>query len=169
MGLGKSLKKLGKNIGHAIEKPFKELGKGWWTEVREPIGYAALAAATVYSAGAAATALGFTETGAALTSTAAMGSAAKIGAGVGAVSTLAGNQLDAQREQQRIQQETAQRELEASFAASLKPDTAPAWDMQALQDRQAANARARKRAFSLSRTVNRPLALGSLAGRQTLG
>ena len=185
MGWGKPFRKL----THAIEKPFKELGKGWWVETRVPLLSAAAAATGAYylaplfaSAGTAAAASTAATSTAAAGSAGATGAAAGAaagastlvysglaGAGIGTIAAMSHEQAKAQKEQLRLQQETEQRELEAAFAASLKPDTAPSWETQTLQDRQSANSRARKRAFSLSRTVNRPLSLGALSGRQTLG
>lgn len=165
MGLGKALKKAVKSVGKAIEKPFKELGDGWWTDVRYPVVGAAAGALGGYflaplAAGASATAA---------TATAGAVKGGLYGAIGGSLVGANHEQLKAQQEQLRIQQETAQQQLEASFAASLNADSAPAWEYEDMAQKQALNSRARKKAYSMSKTVNRPLALGSLAGRQTLG
>lgn len=165
MGLGKALKKAVKSIGHAIEKPFKELGDGWWTDVRYPLIGAATGAVGGYllaplAAGASATAA---------TATAGAVKGGLYGALGGTFVGANHEQMKAQQEQLRIQQETAQQQLEASFSASLNADSAPAWEYEDLAQKQAQNSRARKKAYSMSKTVNRPLSLGALAGRQTLG
>ncbi len=170
MGLGKALKK----IGHAIEKPFKEVGHGWWTDVRYPVLGAAAGALT---AGVALPAIAGAATVAAGGSVAAagaiggsissyMGTAALVGAGIG---NMIG-QGAAQRKLTSIEQAAAERAAQQQYNASLQPAATPdaVTNPAVAEESYSAD---RKRRFSLSRTtMQRASLLGSSGtGRTTLG
>lgn len=148
-----------KKLTKAVQKPFKELGNGWWNDVRYPLVGAAVGAATG-GIGAA-----YGAFGAATATTGAL-----YGAGAGA---MAGNMVGQAHMQQRMaadEEAAAARAAQQQYNASLQPAATPtAVDSPALAD---ANYSAdRKRRFSLSRTtMQRASLLGSSGmGRTTLG
>ena len=157
--LKKATNSIGKTTG------LKSLGSGWWTDVRTPLSYAALAAAGVFTGGTALAAAGLPGIGGALAS----------GTGVG-IASLAAAQLGLQANAAKLQHEAnaqqlaaAEQQAQLAYNASLAPTEAAAAtqgiDAALADDNNAARAR---RAYSLSKTTMAGR-LGRLAGKTSLG
>ena len=131
-----------KKLTKAVQKPFKEIGDGWWNDVRYPLVGAAVGAATGGIGGAL----------------------------VGAMAGNMVGQAHTQQRMAADEEAAAARVAQQQYNASLQPAATPtAVDSPALAD---ANYSAdRKRRFSLSRTtMQRASLLGSSGmGRTTLG
>lgn len=136
-----------KKVTKAVTKPFKELGKGWWTEVRTPLAYTAAGAVLGGPLGAVA------------------------GLSFGTLKSSSDAQARAAREQAAIEAATAEKQMQAAYNASLQADATPGQEQSQLneqmQDQQ--DALRRRRAFSLTKTVNTGRLLGSFASKNTLG
>lgn len=131
-----------KKLTKAVQKPFKELGNGWWNDVRYPVVGATIGAVT----------------------------GGPVGAFIGATAGNMAGQAHMQQRMAADEEAAAARAAQQQYNASLQPAATPtAVDSPALAD---ANYSAdRKRRFSLSRTtMQRASLLGSSGvGRTTLG
>lgn len=161
------LKKATNSIGKATG--LKSLGSGWWTDVRTPLSYAALAAAGVFTGGIALE--GLAAEGSSL---AALGST--LTSGGSGIAALAGAQVGVQANAAKLQKEAnaqqlaaAEQQAQLAYNASLAPTEAAAAtqgiDAALADDNNAARAR---RAYSLSKTTMAGR-LGRLAGKTSLG
>lgn len=159
-----------KKVTKAVSKPFKELGKGWWTEVRTPLAYTAAGAALGAGVGALAGVGGLAgSAGAGALAGAKTGALA--GAALGGVQNMSDAQLRTARQAAAIEAATAEKQMQAAYNASLQADATPGQEQSQINEQLAdeQDAARRRRAYSLTKTVNSGGLLGSFGSRNTLG